>query len=245
MNSLQNESSDTSEFTNSITIRKYNVSGKTTFANGTNSLCWHNTFPGKQALWQLMTPFEFRSSIVNSSTVYENTPSAMATLIYLQTATGANNVQFLSSDERNYKINGIDNRLTKIYAPSIFDASLRMKRVNQSISRLAKIIPFRTGDRVYAIWNQQSGNWELISNPIDFVRFQLTESLTHNHLQNWQSAPANIVYYDTSVNNFVVSDFEIIVVDYLNRTGSHAGDRGYAKRLADLTITGYWEIVEI
>lgn len=97
------------------------------------------------------------------------------------------------------------------------------------------IAPLKSGQRTWAIFNEQSGRWELFHEPTEVYRFQLTESLSPGG-----SAAALLVGWDAGAGQYALSTVALVVHDVLATTSGEAGTRGYARYFAD---SDRWEIL--
>lgn len=97
------------------------------------------------------------------------------------------------------------------------------------------------GQRVFCLWNRQSGRWEMLTPPLRLWRFELKEDLTPG-----QSAAAYLLpfadgQYQPEVHvEFTVHDAVFGVLRGRGRSQSRRGTRGYARLMPD---SGRWEIL--
>jgi len=101
---------------------------------------------------------------------------------------------------------------------------------------------FRAGDRVFCVWNRQSGRWEILAPPLDVWRFELKTALSPGSF-----ATAYLLAYAEGYAENVHIEFDVYdaLVGTLRgraKTDSLAGTQGYAKYMPD---SGRWEIIAI
>jgi hypothetical protein len=101
---------------------------------------------------------------------------------------------------------------------------------------------FRPGDRVFCLWNRQSGRWEILAPPLDVWRFELKTALEPG---SWATAcllacPSG---YDADVHaEFDVFDALDGMLRGRAKTQDRPGTRGYAKFMPD---SDRWEILAL
>ena len=102
---------------------------------------------------------------------------------------------------------------------------------------------FRSGDRVFCVFNRQSGRWEIVAAALGTWRFELKTGLSPGgsataYLLPWHDAAYGV---DTNVE-FTVYDAILGTLRGRARTETVAGSRGYARYMPD---SGRWEITAI
>lgn len=98
---------------------------------------------------------------------------------------------------------------------------------------------FHAGDRVFCLWNRQSGRWEVLAPPLDVWRFELKTPLVPG-----QHATAYLLLFDGGYAEDVEVEFEVYdaLLGTLRgraKTDSRPGTQGYARFMPD---SGRWEI---
>jgi hypothetical protein len=86
------------------------------------------------------------------------------------------------------------------------------------------------GDRVYAVWSQQSGRWEAVTPPLGIWRFELNETLVTG-----SNATAHLIRINPAGSVTEEASITFEVYDPFTIFSGVAGDRGYAAYFGDST----------
>ncbi len=99
------------------------------------------------------------------------------------------------------------------------------------------------GDRVFCVWNRQSGRWEMLTPPLRLWRFELKEDLAPGQSAAAYLLPFVAGQYQPEVHvQFTVHDALHGLLRGRGRNGEHRGTRGYARLMPD---SGRWEILAL
>jgi len=127
-----------------------------------------------------------------------------------------------------------DSPYTRLYHPSCFRDGSALPPSTPS---------FGSGDRIWAVWNLQSGRWEILDSAERLRRFEMTASLSAGG-----SATVNLLVWngsawteDDAETTFTVYDFQNRFSKMATATGD-VGALGLARYMAD---RGEWEIVDM
>jgi hypothetical protein len=123
-----------------------------------------------------------------------------------------------------------------LYHPTAFRESVNDVAIGHS--------PFASGQRCFALYNAQSGRWEIISPPVDVWRFELKDDLAPGgnataYLLPWGGASYG---EDTDIEFEVYDPLTMYRGRARSTSPSAAGSQGYAKYMPD---RGVWEIVSM
>lgn len=187
------------------------------------------------SIWQLSGPLERR--VVDG--IRDDVPSAPATPIRHFTNDG-------QSALSSYGDASGATRSMRVFHVTAFPGDHRSQVVATTQGQPGEVaIPkYTTGDRVNAVWNQQSGRWEIIGPAEDLWRFELKTALVPNSDRDVPStADAWLVVYDAALGRYVTTGIEFEVADFLDVWDADAGCRGYARRLADSCADVGWEVM--
>jgi hypothetical protein len=187
------------------------------------------------AIWQLSGPLERR--VVDG--IRDDVPSAPAEPIRYFTSDG-------QSAESSYDDAGDAARSMRVYHVTAFPGDRRSQIVATAQGQAGEVgLPkYTTGDRVNAVWNHQSGRWEIIGPAEDVWRFELKTALVPNSDPDVPStAAAWLVVYDAGLGRYIATGIEFQVADFLDVWDADAGCRGYARRLADSSAEVGWEVM--
>jgi hypothetical protein len=98
---------------------------------------------------------------------------------------------------------------------------------------------FRAGDRVFCLWNRQSGRWEVLAPPLDVWRFELKTALQPGLSATAYLLPFDEAYAEDAKVEFEVYDALVCTFRGRARSESRPGAQGYARFMPD---SGRWEI---
>jgi hypothetical protein len=98
---------------------------------------------------------------------------------------------------------------------------------------------FAEGDRVFCLWNRQSGRWEVLAPPLDVWRFELKTALAPGQHATAYLLPFDETYAENVEIEFEVYDALLGTLRGRAKTESRPGAQGYARYMPD---SGRWEI---
>ena len=197
--------------------------------HGSSGLRLAGRDPRRIALWQLTGPMERLAT----GDTRDDVPSAEARPIWHFDAAGYQDAVDYSRAVRVYHVHALPG-----------DRRDQVVEVEQGDPGELAIPRYATGDRVVAQFNAQSGRWEILGSGEDVWRFELKTALAPNGLRDVPStADAYLVVYDAGQAQYVRTDVEFPVADFLDRWDAAPGSRGYAKRMADSHPSVGWEVL--
>lgn len=189
------------------------------------------------AVWELTGPLGRHTT----DGIKDDVPSAEAAPVWYFDSNG-------SEPENAYQDASSCTRTMRIYHVAAIPGDQR-----DQIAALAEGQPgelgipkYHTGDWVYAVFNNQSGRWEIVGPAENIWRFELKTGLVPNGNPNVPStAEAYLVVYDSQQGQYVTTAVQFQVADFLDVWEGDPGCRGYAKRLADSHSDVGWEVLAL
>jgi hypothetical protein len=187
--------------------------------------------PPAVALFELTSTLSYPNLEGAGTTHYtvEPSPWATARMVWCH--------QFQTSDQ-----NAADNPIRSYGGSSlgqectIYHPAARTNRNGYAVG----LPTFASGDRVFCVWNRQSGRWEILAPPLDLWRFELKDGLTPGGSATAYLLPYTDDYGEDRNVEFTVYDALDGTLRGRGRTDTIEGYQGYARLMPD---SQRWEIV--
>ncbi|MCS7306252.1 MAG: hypothetical protein NZ602_14235 [Thermoguttaceae bacterium] len=216
-------------------VSRFSAGGALTAGHGSGGLGVSAPDRVRLAIWQLTGPMQRATT----NGIPDDVPSAPAVPVWYFPVDG-------TAPENRYQAAPECSRADRLY----FVAGLPGDQRSQLMELLpgqpgdVAIPRFAPGDWVLARFNNQSGRWEILEGPETLWRFELKTPLQPNGDRDRPSiATAYLVVFDPQQGEYIRTNVEFPVADFLDIAQGEPGDRGYARRLADSHLAAGWEVL--